>query len=84
MNVAFPYRVDGHGRTAEPENDDAHIRDLIEQVLFTVPGSAEPADRLRAAARWWRPGRRATRGDIAGAGAGPATAMARHPLRIDG
>jgi hypothetical protein len=38
MNVAFPYRVDGHGRTAEPENDDAHIRDLIEQVLFTVPG----------------------------------------------
>jgi phage baseplate assembly protein W len=38
MDVAFPYRVDGRGRSAEAENDDAHIRDLIEQVLFTVPG----------------------------------------------
>jgi hypothetical protein len=38
MNVAFPYRVDGRGRSAEAENDEAHIRDLIEQVLFTVPG----------------------------------------------
>ena len=38
MNIAFPYRVDGRGRTAEAENDDAHLRDMIEQVLFTVPG----------------------------------------------
>jgi phage baseplate assembly protein W len=38
MNVAFPYRVDGRGRTAEVEDDDTHIRDLIEQVLFTAPG----------------------------------------------
>jgi phage baseplate assembly protein W len=38
MNVAFPYRVDSRGRTAEAENDDAHLRDLIEQLLFTVPG----------------------------------------------
>lgn len=38
MDIAFPYRVDGTGRTAAAENDDAHIRDLIEQVLFTVPG----------------------------------------------
>jgi len=38
MNVAFPYRIDGRGRTAEPEGDDAHLRDLIEQVLFTAPG----------------------------------------------
>ena len=38
MNVSLPYRVDGRGRTAEAENDDAHIRDLIETVLFTVPG----------------------------------------------
>jgi uncharacterized protein len=37
-NVDFPYRVDGRGRTAQPESDDAHIRDLVEQVLFTVPG----------------------------------------------
>ena len=38
MNVAFPYRVDGRGRTAEAESEDAYIRDFIEQVLFTVPG----------------------------------------------
>lgn len=38
MNVAFPYRIDGRGRTAEAENGDAHLRDLIEQLLFTVPG----------------------------------------------
>jgi phage baseplate assembly protein W len=38
MNIAFPYRVNGRGRTAEAENDDAHLRDMIEQVLFTVPG----------------------------------------------
>lgn len=38
MNIAFPYRVDGRGRTAEAEHDDAHLRDMIEQVLFTVPG----------------------------------------------
>src|ERR687897_3882468 len=38
MNVAFPYRADGRGRTAAAEGQDAYIRDLIEQVLFTVPG----------------------------------------------
>jgi Bacteriophage baseplate protein W len=38
MNVSLPYHVDGRSRTAEAENDDAHIRDLIETVLFTVPG----------------------------------------------
>ena len=38
MYVAFPYRVDGRGRSAEAENDDAHLRELIEQLLFTVPG----------------------------------------------
>lgn len=37
-NIAFPYRIDGRGRSAEAENDDAHLRDMIEQVLFTVPG----------------------------------------------
>ncbi|MDM0112231.1 GPW/gp25 family protein [Variovorax sp. J22R133] len=37
-HVAFPYSVDGRGRTAEAETDDAHVRHLIEQVLFTVPG----------------------------------------------
>jgi phage baseplate assembly protein W len=38
VNVAFPYRVDGRARTAEAQDDDAHLRDLIEQLLFTVPG----------------------------------------------
>ena len=38
MNIDFPYRVDGRGLTAEAENDDRHLRDLIEQLLFTVPG----------------------------------------------
>ena len=33
----FPYHFDGRGRTAATDRDD-HIRDLIEQVLFTAPG----------------------------------------------
>jgi phage baseplate assembly protein W len=37
MNIAFPYQFDGRGRTAEASQND-HIRDLIEQVLFTAPG----------------------------------------------
>lgn len=37
MNVDFPFHFDGRGRTAESEGD-AHVRDLIEQVLFTAPG----------------------------------------------
>jgi phage baseplate assembly protein W len=36
-NIAFPYRFDGSGRTATTGRDD-HIRELIEQVLFTAPG----------------------------------------------
>ena len=36
-NVDFPYHVDGRGRTADAGADD-HLRDLIEQVLFTAPG----------------------------------------------
>ena len=38
MNVSLPYRIDGRGHTAEAETNDAHIRDLIETVLFTAPG----------------------------------------------
>src|SRR5438552_11122899 len=38
MNVAFPYRFDTRGRTATTEDEDRHIRELIEQVLFTTPG----------------------------------------------
>ena|ERR1700741_3122844 len=37
MQVAYPIRFDGRGRTAET-GEDAHVRDLIEQVLFTSPG----------------------------------------------
>jgi phage baseplate assembly protein W len=37
MNLAFPYEFDGRGRTAEASQSE-HIRDLIEQVLFTAPG----------------------------------------------
>lgn len=33
----FPYRIDERGRTAATTRPD-HIRDLIEQVLFTAPG----------------------------------------------
>lgn len=32
-----PYHFSGRGRTATTDRDD-HIRDLIEQVLFTAPG----------------------------------------------
>jgi phage baseplate assembly protein W len=37
MNIDYPYRIDGRGRTAVTTDDD-WIRDLIEQILFTVPG----------------------------------------------
>ena len=37
MNIDFPYHFNSRGRTAEVDYD-AHIRDLIEQVLFTAPG----------------------------------------------
>ena len=35
--IDHPYRIDGSGRTATAEGD-GHVRDLIEQVLFTAPG----------------------------------------------
>ena len=38
IQVDFPYHFDRRGRTAAPDDQDAHIRDLIEQVLFTAPG----------------------------------------------
>jgi phage baseplate assembly protein W len=37
MDIDHPFRVDGRGRTAQTGGDE-HIRDLIEQVLFTSPG----------------------------------------------
>jgi Bacteriophage baseplate protein W len=35
--IAFPFRIDGRGRTGEAGDDD-HVRELIEQFLFTSPG----------------------------------------------
>jgi len=37
MQIDYPLHFDGRGRTAETSEED-HIRDLIEQVLFTSPG----------------------------------------------
>jgi len=37
MNIDYPFHFDSRGRTAEA-NDDDHIRDLIEEFLFTNPG----------------------------------------------
>jgi phage baseplate assembly protein W len=37
MQIDFPYGFDGRGRTAETELE-AHVRDLIEQLLLTAPG----------------------------------------------
>jgi phage baseplate assembly protein W len=33
----FPLHLDGRGHTATTDDDD-HVRDLVEQVLFTSPG----------------------------------------------
>ena len=37
MNIDFPFHFDGRGRTAATD-DNEHIRDLIEEFLFTNPG----------------------------------------------
>lgn len=37
MNFDFPFHADGRGRTAQTGDDD-HIRDMIEQFLFTNSG----------------------------------------------
>lgn len=37
MQIDYPFHFDGRGRTATADESD-HLRDLIEQVLFTLPG----------------------------------------------
>ncbi|MGH7230115.1 MAG: GPW/gp25 family protein [Nitrospiraceae bacterium] len=37
MNIDFPFHFDNRRRTATTGGDD-HIRDLIEQLIFTAPG----------------------------------------------
>ena len=37
MDIDFPYHFDSRGRTALADRDD-HVRDMIEQLIFTNPG----------------------------------------------
>jgi phage baseplate assembly protein W len=37
MNIDFPFHFDARGRTAATDDSD-HIRDMIEEFLFTNPG----------------------------------------------
>src|SRR6476620_10699883 len=37
MNIDFPFHFDARGSTAATGEDD-HVRDMIEQLLFTNPG----------------------------------------------
>jgi hypothetical protein len=37
LHIDYPLATDGHGRTATASHGE-HVRDLIEQVLFTTPG----------------------------------------------
>lgn len=37
MNIDYPFHFDRRGRTAVTDDDD-HIRDMIEEFLFTSPG----------------------------------------------
>jgi uncharacterized protein len=37
MQIDFPFRFDGRGRTATTNEDD-HIRDMLEQLLLTAAG----------------------------------------------
>ena len=37
MNIDYPFHFDSRGRTALTDRDD-HVRDMIEQLIFTNPG----------------------------------------------
>ncbi len=37
MNLHFPFQPDHRGRSTEADHE-THLRDMIEQVLFTLPG----------------------------------------------
>ena len=53
MNIDFPFPFDAQGRTATTDDDD-HIRDMIEQLLFTCARRAREPIPISAAAccRW--------------------------------
>lgn len=38
INIDFPFNFDRYHRTTSTSDEDQHIRDLIEQLLFTTPG----------------------------------------------
>jgi phage baseplate assembly protein W len=37
-DVAYPFGFDAHGRTAAPASTPQHVRELVEQLLWTAPG----------------------------------------------
>lgn len=37
MNIRYPFQIDGRGLTATAKHAE-HVREMIEQVLFTSPG----------------------------------------------
>ena len=37
LDIDYPFHFDPRGRTAATDDDD-HVRDMIEQLLFTSPG----------------------------------------------
>jgi phage baseplate assembly protein W len=37
MDIAYPFAIDNRGRVADT-NYEAHVRQMIEQILFTNPG----------------------------------------------
>jgi hypothetical protein len=37
MNISYPFHFDSRGQTA-PASDNDHIRQMIEQLIFTNPG----------------------------------------------
>lgn len=37
-DLDFPFGFDPTGRTRQPGSREDHVRDLVEQVLFTAPG----------------------------------------------
>lgn len=37
MNIDFPFHLDSRGQTAKADYDH-HVRDMIEQLIFTNPG----------------------------------------------
>jgi len=38
LNFSYPLKIDGFGRTATTASEEQHVRQLVEQVLFTALG----------------------------------------------